>query len=202
MAQFGQTNMTPVVKNIIIANVLVFVAQNYFSYIGKPLEPYAALWSLDSGNFKVWQLVTHLFMHYNFYHILFNMLGLWWFGSSLEDVWGSKRFLQFYVVCGLAAGLSQMLLQSGFQAMGASGAIMGVMAAFAYLFPNSPIYLMLIPIPIKAKYVIGGYILMDVLGQVSPQPGDTIGHLAHLGGAVAGLIIVIISNRSNRRRFY
>lgn len=204
MAQYRPTDsITPVVKNLVIANVLVFIAQNYFRYTGHPLEEYAALWGVGTGNFRVWQLVTHLFMHMDFFHIFFNMYTLWMFGGILENFWGSKRFLQFYAVCGLCAGLAQLALQqSAFLAMGASGAVMGVLAAYGYLFPNTELMLLFIPFPIKAKYLISGLILLDVFGVVSPQQGDQIGHYAHLGGALAGLIIVILGNRSNRRDFY
>ena len=202
MSLYRQSDsFTPVVKNLVIANVLVFIAQNYFRYMGRPLEPYLALWSIDTGYFKVWQLVTHMFMHGSFTHILFNMLALWMFGSRLEGVWGSKRFLQFYFMCGLAAGLAQLALQDNFSAIGASGAVMGILAAFAYLYPNEYLYLYLF-IPVKAKYAITAFIIFDIVGELVPSSGDMIAHYAHLGGAVAGLLIVFIWNRTNRRNFY
>ena len=204
MRQYSPTNsLTPVVKNLVIANVLVFIAQYYFASIGTPLENYGALWSIGSGNFKVWQLVTHLFMHGSISHIVFNMFALWMFGNTLERFWGPKRFLEFYFMCGIFAGIAQLLLQrNGASAIGASGAIMGVMAAFAYLFPNTELFILFIPIPVKAKYAISGLILYDIFGELVPTANDNIAHYAHLGGALAGLVIVIIWNRKNRKNFY
>ena len=202
MAQFGlRDSLPPVVKNLLIANVLVFLAQQVYT-----LEPLFALWPVQSGNFWPWQLVTMMFMHGNFVHILFNMIGLWMFGSILENYWGAKRFLQFYVICGLVAGcahlLSAYLSNSDGYAIGASGAVMGIFAGFAYLFPNTPLYLMFIPIPIKAKWAMPGLILIDVFGAIAPQEGDNIAHWAHIGGAAAGLCLVILWNKRNRKTFY
>lgn len=141
-------------------------------------------------------------MHGGFTHILFNMLTLWMFGSTLETFWGSKRFLTFYIVCGISAGVAQLIMQKEGVAVGASGAIMGLMAAFAYLFPNTEMFVMFIPIPVKAKYVIPGFMAIDLFGSIAPQAGDNVAHWAHLGGALAGLIIVIIWNKTNRKKFY
>jgi rhomboid-like protein len=136
-------------------------------------------------------------------HIGFNMFALWMFGSILENYWGAKRFLQFYMMCGLLAGVAQLLLQGDYgYAIGASGAIMGVMAGFAYLFPNTELYIFFIPIPIKAKYVVGGLIALDLFGGFWSTPGDTVAHFAHVGGALAGLIIVIYWNRTRKKDFY
>ena len=198
-------SMPPVVKNLIIANAMVFLAQHIFYNQGNPLELYGALWPVESGNFKIWQLITHMFMHdvHSFFHILFNMLALWMFGRILESYWGPKRFFQFYMICGLVAGISHLLFQNGGgYAVGASGAVMGVLAAFAYLFPNSPLYIMLIPIPIKAKYAIPGLMALDLFGGIAQVEGDNIAHWAHLGGALAGLALVYFWNKKNRRNFY
>ncbi len=206
----GLPPVPPVVKNLLIINVLVWVAQILFTkFQGISLEDYGALWSVQTGNFKIWQLLTHMFMHEAvdaggnlvFTHIFFNMFTLWMFGSTLENFWGSKRFLQFYMMCGLAAGLAQLLLSNG-AAIGASGAIMGVMAAFAYLFPNTELYIMFIPIPIKAKYVVTGFVALDLFGGFGFSGSDSIAHWAHLGGALAGLIIVIYWNRTRKKDFY
>jgi membrane associated rhomboid family serine protease len=193
----------PVVKNLLIANVIVFFAQWAFHNQGIFLELYGALWPVDSGIFRIWQLITHMFMHGNLAHLLFNMFGLWMFGRYLENFWGGKRFLQFYMVCGLIAAGAHLLLHSGEgYAVGASGAIMGVFAGFAYLFPNAPLYFMFIPIPIKAKYAIPGLMAIDLFGGIAQMPGDNIAHWAHLGGAVAGLALVMFSNKRNRKNFY
>jgi membrane associated rhomboid family serine protease len=204
--------LPPVVKNLLIVNVIVFFAQMAFKDYGIYLSEdrilsyftiYGALWPLDSGLFKVWQLVTHMFMHGDIMHILFNMFGLWMFGRYLENFWGPKRFLQFYMICGLVAGITHLLLHSGEgYAVGASGAIMGVFAGFAYLFPNAPLYIMLIPIPVKAKYAIPGLMAIDLFGGIAQLPGDNIAHWAHLGGAVTGLVLVLFWNKRNRKHFY
>jgi membrane associated rhomboid family serine protease len=169
-----------------------------------------------------------------FFHILFNMLTLWMFGRILENVWGAKRFLIFYLACGVGAALCHLLVQhlrydpevvrqlyqaiatndqalydeaapkAGFlaSAVGASGAVMGVMVGFAYLFPNTSLYIMFLPIPIKAKYAILGFIAIDLFGGVNPIAGDNIAHWAHLGGALTGFILVLLWNKTNRRTLY
>jgi membrane associated rhomboid family serine protease len=124
------------------------------------------------------------------------------FGNILENVWGSKRFFTFYMICGIGAGVTQLLFGGDGVAIGASGAIMGIMGAFVYLFPNTPLYIMFIPIPVKAKFVIPLFMLYDLFGSISPRSGDNTAHWAHLGGAVVGFIIVIFWNKKNRSNFY
>jgi membrane associated rhomboid family serine protease len=132
------------------------------------------------------------------------MFALWMFGRILENVWGPKRFLLFYFICGIGAAAAHLLIQylNGGIApvVGASGAIMGVFAAFAYLFPNTEMYFLFIPFPIKAKWMVIGLAAFDLFGGISG--GDNIAHFAHLGGALTGFILVLIWNRTNRRRFY
>lgn len=205
----GLQSLPMVTRNLLIINVLVYLAQwvtaqqGIVTADGVPLmEWWGALWSFDSGNFKIWQLITHMFMHGGFFHLLFNMFGLYMFGAILENYWGSKRFFNFYMICGLVAGAAQLFLGGSGVALGASGAVMGIFAGFAYLFPNTPLYLMFIPIPIKAKFVIPGLILVDLFGAVSPNMTSNIAHWAHLGGALAGLLLVIFWNKTNRKTFY
>lgn len=185
---------------------------------------------LDSSQgFQPYQIVTHMFSHAPppmFFHILFNMFALWMFGRVLENVWGGKRFLIFYFACGLGAAAlhlgmqyfrCEQLLQdfanndiagikshigAAAPALGASGAIMGVMAAFAYLFPNTELYFMFIPIPIKAKWAMLGLAAIDLFGGVAKISGDNLAHFAHLGGAITGFIIVLIWNKTNRKTLY
>src|SRR5947199_10239544 len=130
------TKTTPIVLNLIIINALVFVAQMVLDKTSG-LTNYIALYSYQSDLFRPYQLVTYMFAHGGFMHILFNMYALWMFGSVLERIWGLKKFLIFYFVCALAAGLTQMFFVSGGAAIGASGSIMGLLAAFAYTFPNT-----------------------------------------------------------------
>lgn len=204
MAQYRATeSLPPVVKNLLIVNGLVYLAQVVFRQQGVLLEDWGALWPVQSPNFKIWQIVTHMFMHGGIFHLVFNMIGLWMFGKYLENFWGPKRFFQFYIICGLIAGISHLLLSGGYgYAVGASGAVMGIFAAFAYLFPNTPLFLMLIPIPIKAKWAIPGLMAVDLFGGIAQLPGDNIAHWAHLGGAITGLALVIIWNKNNRKTFY
>ena len=220
----------PIVFNLIIINVLIFVAQ----LLIKPFNvtEWGALHYYTSPLFYPHQLITNVFLHSpdNFAHILFNMFCLWTFGTILEKVWGSKRFLIFYLVCGVGASLILMLsipfsaeqfaksaeaaqfggysaslvesFKQQYSALGASGAIMGLEAAFVYLFPNTQLYIMFIPIPIKAKYVIPFFILIDVFGGFYHMQGDNVGHFAHLGGALIGFLFVFFWNRTNRKTFY
>ncbi|HEX6430923.1 MAG TPA: rhomboid family intramembrane serine protease [Niastella sp.] len=231
MADFrmrGFQGIPPVIKNLVIINALVWLAEITFG--GRFIE-LLSLHFYKHPDFGIWQLVSYMFMHSLApMHILMNMLVLWMFGSTLEDVWGSKRFLIFYLICGLGAALVQLgvmtvqmnLLMDKFSSgaivedeyiargriifntsvVGASGAINGVMAAFAYLFPNAPMYIFLIPVPVKAKYVVIGYFLLDLFGGINPSYGDNVAHFAHIGGALVGLILVMTMNKSNRRTFY
>jgi rhomboid-like protein len=201
---------TPVVLNLIIINALVYVAQLVFDNYGLDitggqqlgwLTSRIGLWSYKTGLFEPYQLVTHMFAHGGFFHILFNMYALWIFGSVLERTWGPKRFLIFYFVCGLAAGLTEMFLVPIGFAIGASGAVMGLLAGFAYTFPNVQFYILPIPFPIKAKYLAMIYAAFDLFGQFSGYGGN-VAHFAHLGGLVMGFILVIIWNKTNKKYRY
>ena len=191
---------TPIVLNLIIINGLIFIAQMVMdkSY---ELTNLLALYPYDSGLFKPYQLVTHMFAHANFLHILFNMYGLWMFGTVLERSWGPKRFLIFYFACGLAAGIAQTLLVHNSAAIGASGAVMGLLGAFGYLFPNTQFFIIPFPFPIKAKYLVAIVAAIDLFGGFHPGGADNIAHFAHLGGLVMGLLLVIIWNKTNKKTF-
>jgi len=193
---------TPIVLNLIIINALVFVAQMILDKTSG-LTGYIALYSYQSELFRPYQLVTHMFAHAGFMHILFNMYALWMFGSVLERVWGAKKFLIFYLVCGLAAGVAQMFaMDINGSAIGASGAIMGLLAAFAYLFPDTKFYILPFPFPIKAKYMVAIFAAIDLFGGLHPGAADNIAHFAHLGGLVMGFILVIIWGKTNKKTFY
>ena len=221
----------PVIKNLIIVNALVFFAQKIFGNNGPyGIENLFALHDVHSVYFKPHQLITHMFMHGSFTHILFNMLALWMFGSILENLWGSKRFLVFYMLCGLGAALmhlgvlymemdkvmdyfqqlpfdqqQQLLYSDRFKVntptVGASGAVFGCLAAFGYLFPNSLIYLYFF-IPIKAKWFVIIYAGLELWLGVQNSAGDNVAHWAHLGGALVGFLLVLYWNKRNRRNFY
>jgi membrane associated rhomboid family serine protease len=224
----------PIVLNLIIINVLVYLAQIIITPFN--VTEWGALHYFKSTLFMPHQFVTSIFMHDKggFSHLLFNMFALWMFGSMLENYLGSKWFLFFYLICGLGAGLlvqltvpfsaglfaksaeglsiaasnhlsiAQMadVYKQQYSAIGASGAIMGIMAAFAYLFPNTKMYIMFIPVPIAAKYIIPFYILIDLFGGFQQIKGDNVGHFAHLGGALIGFLIILYWNKTNRKTFY
>ena len=191
---------TPVVMNLIIINSLVFFIQIMFDGTDEKITRLIALFPFGTEYFKPYQLVTHMFAHGGFFHLLFNMFVLWMFGSMLERVWGPKRFFIFYFACGLAAGVAHLLLEFS-PAVGASGAIMGLFAAFAYLFPNTELIIFPIPVPIKAKYAVAIMAAIDLFGGVYPA-GSNIAHFAHLGGLVMGFILVLIWNKANKKTFY
>lgn len=199
----------PIVKNLIIINVLAWLAQLTLDRQYQ-ITGHGALWPVNSPFFEPYQVFTSMFLHSpsvdTIYHILFNMLGLYMFGRVLESVWGGKRFLLFYLICGLGAAGAHLLMQyymgNGVPAIGASGAIMGVLVAFAYLFPNVQLLIMPIPFPIRAKWAVLGYAVIDLIGGLGNIKGDDIAHFAHLGGAITGFIILLIWNKTNRRTLY
>jgi membrane associated rhomboid family serine protease len=218
------------VKSIIIINVLVYLIQLLFKSYN--VTEWGALHHFTSPLFYPHQIITTMFMHSDtsFMHIIFNMFCLYTFGTILERVWGSKKFFSFYMICGVGASLIFMLtipfsaeqfskssealgyfesttvaydwFKNNNSAVGASGAIMGVEAAFAFLFPNTELMIMFIPVPVKAKYVISGFILLDLFGGFYRMPGDNIGHFAHLGGALVGFLMVLYWNKTNKKTFY
>ena len=204
-------NYPPIVKNLIIINVLVWIAQLVFDK-QYDLTDKLALYPINSDQFRPYQIATHMFAHaaYGpgggpiFYHILFNMFALWMFGRILENVWGGKRFLLFYLICGVGAAAIHLLVEyltgNGSEAVGASGAIMGIFAAFAYLFPNTELFILFIPFPIKAKWAVIGMAAIDLFGGLTGS--DNVAHFAHLGGALTGIILVLIWNKTGRQRFY
>jgi membrane associated rhomboid family serine protease len=219
----------PVIKNLVIINALVFFAEQIFGEA--PIFNLFALHDIRSELFRPHQIITHLFLHGGWTHLLFNMLALWMFGSILENLWGAKRFLIFYVLCGLGAaflhlGVLYVELADNFQALqqnspatignenymnlvdsvnqatvGASGAVFGCLAAFGYLFPNSLIYVYFF-IPVKAKWFVIIYAGLELWLGVNNSAGDNVAHWAHLGGALVGFLLVLYWNKRNRRHFY
>ncbi len=242
------SNIPQITKNLLILNVLMFILTLFFQSRGVDLYHLLGVHSFNSPLFEPYQLVSHFFMHGDFWHLLFNMFGLVMFGSILERLWGPKRFMIFYVVSAIGAvvifeGINtyevfQMrrelgyigfdyqiidnattyhrlneiidtlpplginyLIKSNSVLFGASGAVFGIMAGFAILFPNTELQLLFPPIPVKAKYLIGGYFVLEVYRSIYLTAGDNVAHLAHVGGAIVGAIIVLIWRR-NRSNFY
>lgn len=190
---------TPVVLNLIIINALVFVSQLAFDGRTGALTNWLALYSPGTGFFSPYQLITHMFAHANFLHILFNMYALWLFGSMLERSWGHVKFLIFYLVCGLGAAAAQILFVPNGAAIGASGAVMGLLAAFAYTYPNVQFYILPLPFAIKAKWLVVIYVAFDLFGGISG--GDGVAHFAHLGGLATGFLLMILWIRRNRQHY-
>lgn len=212
MNSFRTTN-NGVLKHIIIINVIFYVL---FCADFSPLNkffPDLALWYIDSPYFKPWQLITHFFMHGSTMHILFNMYALYIFGTVLEQVWGSKRFIFFYFATGIGTSILYSIvvgiefyfrygsffpLSEGVVAdpyvyvpmVGASGAIFGLLTAFGTLFPNTELRLLFPPIALKAKYFVLIYIGIELWLGFQQANGDNVAHFAHLSGALVGYLIV------------
>ncbi len=191
------------IKFLLASNVGIFLAELIFGDFhfsgGVPLRDfiveYFALWPLHSGHFLPWQLFTYMFLHEGFMHILFNMLMLFWVGVQVEQAWGTRRFLLYYFVCGLGGAAAHLLL-SGFFGMGggpmlgASGAIFGVLVAFGVMFPDMRLIFFPIFIPIRAKFVVPILIAIEIYSTYNAT--DNVAHLAHLGGAVTGMIYLLV----------
>ncbi|MFK7785646.1 MAG: rhomboid family intramembrane serine protease [Crocinitomicaceae bacterium] len=235
-------NIPDVTKNLVILNVIFFLAKLVLESQGIPLGAYLGIYYPGSDLFEPYQIITSMFMHGDFFHLLFNMFALVVFGSRLEQVWGKKRFFIFYFATGIGAALFNWVAQgveiyqltgelfpaasySDLQlygggvswkgtesaneilriyfngGVGASGAVYGVLAGFALLFPNTELQLLFPPIPIKAKwlmlFLIGGALLMAY----QRNPYDNVGHFVHLGGALVGFIMIQIWKRG-RNNFY
>jgi membrane associated rhomboid family serine protease len=215
----------PVVLNLLIINCLCLLATAVFQTRGIYLNDILGLHYFSASKFQAWQLVTYMFMHGGFSHLFFNMFSLWMFGRTLERIWGGYRFLVFYLVCGIGAGLVQegvwwyevreMLsyesynlgtgvishadflihylptyLNNVYLTVGASGAIFGLLLAFGMLFPNAEMFLMFIPVPVKAKYFVIGYGIIELFLGVNNFSGDNVAHFAHLGGMLFGYFLI------------
>lgn len=203
--QSGFQSIPTVIKNLLIINALVLLGQESRGPLSEFLEQWFALWPIGPGpdilrfpdgatsqvhNFWPWQLLTYGFLHSGFMHLAFNMFGLWMLGTPLEQVWGPKRFAIFYFVCVIGGGVLQMLATYGGYTMtlGASGGVLGIVMAFGMIFPDQELYLMFIPIPIKAKWFAAGWVVLSILGSLGP--GGGIAHMAHLGGMVFGYVLI------------
>jgi membrane associated rhomboid family serine protease len=188
-----------VVKNILIINVILFVAQELIRQVAKvDIAQYLALAPLNTVYFKPYQFITYMFMHGSLSHIFFNMFGVYMFGSILENIWGAKRFLNFYLLCGLGAAALQVAIyymNGEFSyLLGASGALFGLLVAFAMMFPNTYLNIYFF-IPVKAKYLVTAYGLFELLGGFLNREGDNVSHFGHLGGLIVGAIIMLIWKR-------
>ena len=190
----------PVIKYLLISNVAIYVLAQFLSLFHiqglsvSPIISYIfALYPLGEG-FEIWQLLTYMFMHGSLMHLFFNMFALWMFGMELENEWGSKKFLLYYLMCGLGAGLSNLFIGPLFgpagPTVGASGAIYGVLLAFGMMYPDRPIFVYFL-VPIRARYFVLLYIALEIYSGVTGT-ADGVAHFAHLGGAAVGLIYLLI----------
>ena len=219
----GFSFLPVVVKNLLIINGILFLADFVLARFSIDLSNTLGLHFFMASDFRPWQLLTYMFMHGTFSHLFFNMFALWMFGATLENIWGPKRFLLLYVLCGLGAGLMQEGVQyieyvtslSHYQnvnmgghiipmgqylnymtTVGASGAIYGLLLAFGMMFPNSMIYLYFL-VPIKAKWFVIAYAVIELLTGIF-STGDHVAHFAHLGGMLVGLIILLVWKKKGR----
>ena len=181
----------PVIKNLLIINALVFLATSLLP-VGDRLVHYGAL-SLGVPWFHTYQYVTYMFIHANFEHLFFNMFALWMFGRTLEYRLGSQRFLIYYMVCGIGAaliqyGVAQLLGELPMFLVGASGAVMGLLLAFGVLYPNATIMLLIPPIPMKAKWFVIIYAVIELF--LGWRGVGQVAHFAHVGGMVWGLLLL------------
>ena len=265
MLKSGKIYIPPVVKNLLIINFLLFFGPYALQTIGFDLKEKLALYYFKSEYFRPYQYITHMFMHGSFKHILFNMFGLWMFGSAVEQALGGKKFLIYFFLTGLGAAFLHTLvlhyrisnIQEAFVAyqntpspeyfisfiqenfsqyydvirqspnyinlvntfsahpensqlignsislinsiieeiiniptVGASGAIFGIVLAFGMIYPNTKMFFILIPIPIKAKYFVMIYGIVELYDGVMNQPGDNVAHFAHLGGMLFGFLLL------------
>ena len=210
-------NIPSITKNLLIINVLAFFATWVFEKQGLDLTATFGLHFFMAKDFSFYQLVTYLFMHGSFMHLFFNMFAVWMFGTVMERVWGPKRFLIYYLVCGIGAGIIQegvqyinyanenlaaydfVMTSSGritteaylnlWTTVGASGAVYAILLAFGMTFPTERMFIIPFPFPIKAKWLIGGYIVIEVWSALN-TPGDGIAHMAHLGGMLFGFLLI------------
>ena len=241
--------ISDLIKHLVIINVIFFFSTFIFGNIVYDLF---ALHYFENEKFEYWQLLSHMFMHGNINHILFNMFGLWMFGSPLEKMWGKNKFLFFYISAGLGAAALQMIMyyvqfssisdqiiQLGYgkdslnkllneglydprilevvnesdlidlirnynsSMVGASGAIYGILVAFALIFPNSELFILFLPFPIKAKFLVPILILGDIFFGFSSYSVGPIAHFAHIGGALTGFLIMWYwkKNQFNKNRW-
>ena len=204
MNRYFQT--PPVVKNLIIINVLVYMATALLP-VGNEIIRFCALWFGASpfGEFHSYQFVTYMFLHASVEHIFFNMFALWMFGRTLEYELGSKRFLIYYMVCGIGAALIQLATayltgEMPIQLVGASGAVMGLLLAFGVMHPNAVIMLLIPPIPMKAKWFVVIYGVIELfLGWTGF--GGNVAHFANVGGMLWGLLLLQWWKRNGTIRF-
>ncbi len=224
-------NMPPVTKNLIIINLLMYLGKVVLIRYGIDFDDLLGLHFFLASDFKLYQLFTYMFVHGGLEHIFFNMFAVWMFGRIMEQVMGSQRFLFYYIVCGLGAGLMQEGVQyihyiyegldtysnvsleglvipmdaylNRWTTVGASGAVYGVLLSFGMTFPEERMFIIPIPIPIKAKWFVLGYAVIELMSALG-NPGDGVAHMAHLGGMLFGLALILYWRKhpNDNNRFF
>lgn len=195
---FGST-MTPVVKNLILANVVVFMLQTVTGggltgRLGLLDQWFTFVPRLAIFDLQIWRFVTYMFLHGGLFHILFNMFALWMFGSQIERLWGSRTFLIYYFVCGIGGAVTYGIFNlAGMEAyipmLGASGAVYGILLAYGLTYPDSVILIFMV-VPMKAKYAVILFGFIELMSTMGSHGSSGVAHLAHLGGMVAGFIFL------------
>ncbi len=205
-----------VTKNLLIINIIAFIASLVLAGKGIDLNNIFGLHFFMASDFHLYQFFTYMFMHGGWEHIFFNMFALWMFGCVVENVWGPKKFLFYYILCGIGAGFVQEIAQlvslcityhfslgdvfslrdelavalNGWTTVGASGAIYAVLLAFGMIFPNERIFIFPLPIPIKAKWFVMFYVVVELFSAMGSGGNDNVAHFAHLGGMLFGFILI------------
>lgn len=195
----------PVVKNLIIANTLIFLARWLLPQAAIIADRFFALYWFGSPLFHSYQYITYMFLHGGFGHLFFNMFALWMFGRTLEYELGSRRFIIYYLVCGVGAALIQMLVawltgELGIVLIGASGAVMGVLLAFGVMHPNEVLIMFPIPVPVKAKWFVIGYAALELFYGATGRAAG-IAHFAHVGGMLWGYLLLLYWKRKGAIRY-
>lgn len=198
--------MTDAVKHLIIINVLFYAATYLVPNMEEKMLTWFALFFPTTNLFKPWQFITHMFMHGGSMHVLFNMYGLYAFGSPLEQIWGKKKFVIFYFAAGIGAAIIYTIANYithdyGAWAVGASGAVYGVLVAFAMYYPNAKLALIFFPVPIAAKYFIPIMLFGDLFFGVTKYSVGNIAHFAHIGGALIGFIFAYFWKQNQFKRW-
>lgn len=215
-------NIPTVTRYLLIANVIIYLLTAVLQRSGIDLNTLGGLHYVLAPSFHWWQPITYMFLHANLGHIFFNMFAVWMFGPTIEREWGARRYLIYYLVCGLGAAIIQELvwmamlsnMSSSYGAaalsqyayymntIGASGAVFGILFAFGWLFPDVPMYILFVPFPIRARTFVIIYALIELfagLGSVAGFTADNVAHFAHLGGLLFGWLLILYWKLTNWR---
>ena len=215
-------NLPTVTRYLLIANFMIYLLAVVLQRYGLDLNNVCGLHYISAQSFHWWQPFTYMFLHANFSHIFFNMFAVWMFAPMIEEQWGARRFSLYYLVCGLGAAVIQecvwalmlsnmsdvygsaALAQYAYMlnTIGASGAVFGILFAFGWLYPDVPMYILFVPIPIRARIFVIIYALIELfagLGSVAGFTADNVAHFAHLGGMLFGWLLILYWKKTNWR---